>query len=66
MNFCDENYPGPPMTNDPTLNSIKVLAFDVFGTVVDWRSSIIEEGEQLGKAKASKSTGRPSPMHGAV
>ncbi len=54
------------MTNDPTLNSIKVLAFDVFGTVVDWRSSIIEEGEQLGKAKASKSTGRPSPMHGAV
>jgi 2-haloacid dehalogenase len=31
--------------------SIKVLAFDVFGTVVDWRSSVIAEGEQLGKAK---------------
>jgi len=30
---------------------IKVLAFDVFGTVVDWRSSVIAEGEQLGKAK---------------
>ena len=31
--------------------SIKVLAFDVFGTVVDWRSSVIAEGEQLGKSK---------------
>ena len=26
---------------------IKALTFDVFGTVVDWRSSIIEEGRQL-------------------
>ena len=33
------------------LDDIKVLAFDVFGTVVDWRSSVIAEGEQLGKAK---------------
>jgi len=33
------------------LNDIKVLAFDVFGTVVDWRSSVIAEGEQLAKAK---------------
>jgi len=33
------------------LQNIKVLAFDVFGTVVDWRSSVIAEGEQLGKAK---------------
>ena len=32
-------------------NDIKILAFDVFGTVVDWRSSVIAEGEQLGKAK---------------
>ena len=30
---------------------IKLLAFDVFGTVVDWRSSVIAESEQLGKAK---------------
>jgi 2-haloacid dehalogenase len=30
---------------------IKALAFDVFGTVVDWRSSVIAEGEQLGKTK---------------
>ena len=32
-------------------NTVKVLAFDVFGTVVDWRSGVIAEGEQLGKAK---------------
>ena len=38
------------MSNPPTAN-IKVLAFDVFGTVVDWRSSVIAEGEQLGKTK---------------
>jgi len=31
--------------------NIKILAFDVFGTVVDWRSSVIAEGEQLGKSK---------------
>ena len=31
--------------------SAQVLAFDVFGTVVDWRSSVIAEGERLGKAK---------------
>ncbi len=37
--------------NQSNLVSVKVLAFDVFGTVVDWRSSVIAEGEQLGKAK---------------
>ena len=30
---------------------IKALAFDVFGTVVDWRGSIIREGTQWGRAK---------------
>ncbi|HEY5899276.1 MAG TPA: haloacid dehalogenase type II, partial [Burkholderiales bacterium] len=34
--------------------SIRALAFDVFGTVVDWRSSIIREGELLGAAKGLK------------
>ena len=34
------------------LSSIKVLTFDVFGTVVDWRTSIINELKQLGKEKA--------------
>jgi len=30
--------------------SISALTFDVFGTVVDWRSSIIREGEAFGKS----------------
>lgn len=32
-------------------NSIKALTFDVFGTVVDWRGSIIREGQQLAARK---------------
>ena len=31
--------------------SVRILAFDVFGTVVDWRSSVIAEGEALGRAR---------------
>ena len=31
--------------------SVRALAFDVFGTVVDWRGSIIREGELLSTAK---------------
>jgi 2-haloacid dehalogenase len=31
--------------------TIQALAFDVFGTVVDWRSSLIREGEALGRAR---------------
>ena len=30
---------------------VRALTFDVFGTVVDWRGSIIREGERLGRAK---------------
>ena len=33
------------------LGSVKALTFDVFGTVVDWRSSIIREGNELAKRK---------------
>ena len=29
------------------LPAVKALTFDVFGTVVDWRTSILREGEQL-------------------
>jgi 2-haloacid dehalogenase len=29
---------------------VKALVFDVFGTVVDWRSGVIREGEKLGRA----------------
>ena len=31
---------------------VKVLVFDTFGTVVDWRSVVIEEGTALGKARS--------------
>jgi 2-haloacid dehalogenase len=34
---------------DPS--TIQALTFDVFGTVVDWRSSIIREGEALGRTR---------------
>ena len=30
---------------------VRALVFDVFGTVVDWRGSLIREGEALGRAK---------------
>jgi 2-haloacid dehalogenase len=34
-----------------TLASVKALVFDTFGTVVDWRGSIIQEGVAWGKMK---------------
>jgi len=37
--------------NSSQLENLKLLVFDVFGTVVDWRSSVIAEGELLGRAK---------------
>lgn len=32
-------------------SGVRALAFDVFGTVVDWRSTVIREGEVLGRAR---------------
>jgi len=34
--------------------SVKAMVFDTFGTVVDWRGSIIEEGAAWGKRKGFK------------
>lgn len=34
-----------------TSSRIKALTFDVFGTVVDWRSSIIHEGSRINREK---------------
>ena len=31
-------------------SDVKALIFDVFGTVVDWRTSIARQGKQFGKA----------------
>jgi 2-haloacid dehalogenase len=36
-----------PAAQTPATAGVKLLAFDVFGTVVDWRSSIIREGQLL-------------------
>jgi len=33
------------------ISTIKALTFDVFGTVVDWRGTIISEGGQFGRTK---------------
>src|SRR5438552_5542870 len=33
------------------IENVKALTFDVFGTVVDWRSGLIREGEALGKKR---------------
>jgi 2-haloacid dehalogenase len=35
----------------PELANVKALVFDTFGTVVDWRSSVIAEGMAWGNAK---------------
>jgi 2-haloacid dehalogenase len=32
-------------------DEVRALVFDVFGTVVDWRASVIREGEELARAK---------------
>jgi 2-haloacid dehalogenase len=36
----------------PELATVKACVFDVFGTVVDWRSSVIAEATHWGQAKA--------------
>jgi 2-haloacid dehalogenase len=33
------------------ITTVKALTFDVFGTVVDWRNSIIREGRRLGRGR---------------
>src|SRR5512134_2676321 len=35
-------------------SAVKALVFDVFGTVVDWRGSIIREGRLLGRRRKLK------------
>jgi len=35
----------------PELSGVKALVFDTFGTVVDWRNSVANEGMAWGKAK---------------
>ena len=39
------------MMTKKTMSEVKALVFDVFGTVVDWRSSIIRDLEAFGRKK---------------
>jgi 2-haloacid dehalogenase len=39
------------MSPDSSTSEVKALIFDVFGTVVDWRGSIIREGAQWNQTK---------------
>src|SRR5688572_25217466 len=41
----------------PDLRGVRALVFDVFGTVVDWRSSVIDEVERLARSKGLKVDG---------
>jgi 2-haloacid dehalogenase len=43
-----------PKRVSPLLVQVRALVFDVFGTVVDWRASIIREGQLLEKRKGVK------------
>src|SRR5215467_12471621 len=38
----------------PELANVKACVFDTFGTVVDWRSSVIAEATSWGQAKGLK------------
>ncbi len=39
------------LVNDTAVSQVRALVFDTFGTVVDWRSSIIAECKALAAAK---------------
>ena len=49
-----QQAPRIPRAVKSELPNVKALVFDVFGTVVDWRSSVIAEGMAWGKAKGLK------------
>ena len=44
-----QRKPAPELS--PELKKVRALVFDTFGTVVDWRSSVVDEGIMWGKAK---------------
>jgi 2-haloacid dehalogenase len=52
--MCRREFLAAPLAlkaTPPNPFGVKALAFDVFGTVADWRTSIIREGTEWGKAK---------------
>ncbi len=45
------------------VEGVKALVFDVFGTVVDWRSSVIRDGEELMRRLGVEVDGRRLAEH---
>ena len=45
-------------------SNVKAFIFDVFGTVVDWRGSIIEQCENFGRVKGIEADWGLSPTPG--
>ena len=46
--------PTAAAANREAIAGVKAIVFDTFGTVVDWRGSVIAEGEAWGKTKGIK------------
>ena len=40
-----------PVSINGSIDRVRAMVFDVFGTVVDWRSSVTREGQKLAEAK---------------
>jgi 2-haloacid dehalogenase len=49
--FSELNSPVGAQDVSQVSTTVKALVFDTFGTIVDWRSSVVEEGVAWGKAK---------------
>ena len=45
------------------MDGVEVFVFDVFGTVVDWRSSIVNELKKLGQERSLPGT---APINGIL
>src|SRR2546425_10256058 len=39
---------GVDSVDEPALSEVRALTFDIFGTVVDWRSGVVAEGRRIG------------------
>ena len=50
----------------PSLSQVRALVFDVFGTVVDWRTSIIREGQLLEKRKGERPISRSCSLEALI
>ena len=45
------SLPAAAAMSEAAVSEVKALTFDVFGTVVDWRATVVREGRELGRSK---------------